>query len=321
MEIVHQGRVLHQVRASPSSLATKLRRRHPDSGDRAPSGRLGSKHDLDIPAEVQQGELLLRGRRPDSVARHMRALVVTSNPATAASEPETPAAALSDLGCEVVAVGYDVDQLPEDIELQRPSVVVVDAGAHLEVGRAAIRRVREVGLAGRRSGSAVRRGVPPGRPGSRGGRRRLRAVAGRGARALRAHPPARLADVVVPRRRAHQDRGSGHRRGRGRGGLPRPRAEAAAPGVPAAEVPGRAAGPRVQPRAAAVPRLGLSLRGRHAHRRHPRPPPARQAGPRQRDDRDRAPRRLQAARARPARPPEPPAQHRPPRLASGRGIR
>ena len=75
----------------------------------------------------------------------MRALVVTSNPATAASEPESPAAALSDLGCEVVAVGYDVDQLPEDIELQRPSVVVVDAGAHLEVGRAAIRRVREVG--------------------------------------------------------------------------------------------------------------------------------------------------------------------------------
>ena len=75
----------------------------------------------------------------------MRALVVTSNPATAAAEPDTPAAALSDLGCEVLAVGYDVDQLPEDIELQRPSVVVVDAGAHLEVGRAAIRRVREVG--------------------------------------------------------------------------------------------------------------------------------------------------------------------------------
>src|SRR5580692_11451243 len=75
----------------------------------------------------------------------MRALVVTSNPATAASEPDSPAAALNDLGCEVVAVGYDVDQLPEDIELARPSVVVVDAGAHLEVGRAAIRRMREVG--------------------------------------------------------------------------------------------------------------------------------------------------------------------------------
>jgi DNA-binding response OmpR family regulator len=72
-------------------------------------------------------------------------LVVTSNPTTAAAEPDSPAAALSDLGCEIVAVGYDIDQLPEDIELQRPSVVVVDAGAHLEVGRAAIRRVREVG--------------------------------------------------------------------------------------------------------------------------------------------------------------------------------
>jgi DNA-binding response OmpR family regulator len=43
-----------------------------------------------------------------------------------------------------VAVGFDVDSLPEDIEQQRPSVVVVDAGAHLEVGRASIRRVREV---------------------------------------------------------------------------------------------------------------------------------------------------------------------------------
>src|ERR1700755_1576672 len=75
----------------------------------------------------------------------MRALVVTSNPGTAVSEPDSPASALNELGCEVVAVGYDVDQLPEDIELTRPSVVVVDAGAHLEVGRAAIRRVREVG--------------------------------------------------------------------------------------------------------------------------------------------------------------------------------
>ena len=75
----------------------------------------------------------------------MRALVVTSNPATTMSDPDSPAGALSDLGCDVVAVGYDVDSLPEDIELKRPSVVVVDAGAHLEVGRAAIRRMREVG--------------------------------------------------------------------------------------------------------------------------------------------------------------------------------
>jgi len=74
----------------------------------------------------------------------VRALVVTGQPKTATSEPESPAAALAELGCEVVAVGYDVDELPADIEKRRPAVVVVDAGAHLEVGRAAVRRVREV---------------------------------------------------------------------------------------------------------------------------------------------------------------------------------
>src|SRR2546423_552230 len=68
----------------------------------------------------------------------MRALVVTSNPATAVSEPDSPASALNDLGCEIVAVGYDIDQLPEDIELSRPSVVVVDAvrGSGVPVARA-----------------------------------------------------------------------------------------------------------------------------------------------------------------------------------------
>jgi two-component system, OmpR family, alkaline phosphatase synthesis response regulator PhoP len=75
----------------------------------------------------------------------MRALVVTSNPDAALSNPSSPAGALRDLGCEVLTVGYDIDSLPEDIEVRRPSVAVVDAGAHLEVGRAAIRRMREIG--------------------------------------------------------------------------------------------------------------------------------------------------------------------------------
>ncbi len=74
----------------------------------------------------------------------MRAVVVTSNPATTLSDPTSPAGVLNDLGCDVVAIGFDVDTLPEDIELKRPSVVIVDAGAHLEVGRASIRRIREV---------------------------------------------------------------------------------------------------------------------------------------------------------------------------------
>src|SRR2546423_14642998 len=74
----------------------------------------------------------------------MRAVVVMSKPAAGASEPDSPAAALRELGCDVVPVGYDLDDLPDDIEQRRPSVVVIDAGAHLEVGRAAVKRVRQV---------------------------------------------------------------------------------------------------------------------------------------------------------------------------------
>jgi two-component system alkaline phosphatase synthesis response regulator PhoP len=74
----------------------------------------------------------------------MRAVVVMSKPAAGASEPDSPAAALRELGCDVVPVGYDLDDLPDDIEHSRPSVVVIDAGAHLEVGRAAVKRVRQV---------------------------------------------------------------------------------------------------------------------------------------------------------------------------------
>jgi DNA-binding response OmpR family regulator len=74
----------------------------------------------------------------------MRALVVTSKPATAVQDADGPAAALNELGCSVVAAGYDLDDLPDDIEHPRQSVVVVDAGAYLEVGRAAVKKVRQV---------------------------------------------------------------------------------------------------------------------------------------------------------------------------------
>jgi two-component system alkaline phosphatase synthesis response regulator PhoP len=74
----------------------------------------------------------------------MRALVVTSKPQLGTSEPDSPAAVLRDLGCEVVSVGYDMDDLPDDIEHVRPSVVVVDAGPHLEVGRAVVRHAKQV---------------------------------------------------------------------------------------------------------------------------------------------------------------------------------
>jgi two-component system, OmpR family, alkaline phosphatase synthesis response regulator PhoP len=74
----------------------------------------------------------------------MRAVVVMSKPQAPTFEPESPAGALRELGCDIVPVGYDLDDLPEDVEQARPSVVVVDAGPHLEVGRAAVKRVRQV---------------------------------------------------------------------------------------------------------------------------------------------------------------------------------
>jgi len=67
-----------------------------------------------------------------------------SRPDAPTSEPDSPAEALRELGCDVVPVGYDLDDLPDDIEQVRPSVVVIDAGAHLEVGRAVVKKMRQV---------------------------------------------------------------------------------------------------------------------------------------------------------------------------------
>lgn len=74
----------------------------------------------------------------------MRAVVITSKPSATLNEPESPAAHLRDLGCDVVPAGYDLDDLPDDIDHARPTVVVIDAGPHLEVGKAALRRVRQI---------------------------------------------------------------------------------------------------------------------------------------------------------------------------------
>jgi DNA-binding response OmpR family regulator len=74
----------------------------------------------------------------------MRSLVVTARPKLGASEPDSAASALRELGCEVVVVGYDLDELPDSIEVIRPGVVVVDAGAHLEVGRAVVKRAKQL---------------------------------------------------------------------------------------------------------------------------------------------------------------------------------
>jgi two-component system alkaline phosphatase synthesis response regulator PhoP len=74
----------------------------------------------------------------------MRAVVVMSRPQVGAAEVDSPAAALRELGCEVVPVGYDMDDLPDDLEHIRPAVVVVDAGPYLEVGRAVVKHAKQI---------------------------------------------------------------------------------------------------------------------------------------------------------------------------------
>src|SRR5208283_1052389 len=74
----------------------------------------------------------------------MRAVVVMSRPQVGAAEVDSPAAALRELGCEVVPVGYDLDDLPDDLEHIRPAVVVVDAGPYLEVGRAVVKHAKQI---------------------------------------------------------------------------------------------------------------------------------------------------------------------------------
>ena len=97
-------------------------------------------------------------------------------------------------------------------------------------------------------------------------------------------------------RRGHQDRRSRHRHRRLRGPHRRAPHRSDPPGVRAAAIPRPAPRPRVHAPGAAGARVGVPVRGRHAHRGYPCTTRAQQAGRGRRIDRDRAQRRLQAAR-------------------------
>src|SRR6185437_8196288 len=72
----------------------------------------------------------------------MKVLLVTQSPDRAASEPESPAAALRDLGCDVRAIGFDLG-LDEDNLVKEPvQIVVVDARERLETGYACLKALR-----------------------------------------------------------------------------------------------------------------------------------------------------------------------------------
>lgn len=70
-----------------------------------------------------------------------RAIVVTLDPGRSQSRAESPATLLKALGHDVTAVGYDLAELEG-----RPAaadVAIIEAGEHLEIGRHAIRRLRQ----------------------------------------------------------------------------------------------------------------------------------------------------------------------------------
>ena len=72
----------------------------------------------------------------------MRAIVVTLDPGLSAARGDSAAAVIRSLGHDVVVVGYDLTEIRE--RGLRADVLIVEAGAHLEIGRDAIKRLRAV---------------------------------------------------------------------------------------------------------------------------------------------------------------------------------
>jgi DNA-binding response OmpR family regulator len=75
------------------------------------------------------------------VGSGLRVMVVTLDPARSASRSDSPAALLRGLGHDVNVVGYDLAEL--DPHAAVADVAVVEAGEHLEIGRHAIRHLRQ----------------------------------------------------------------------------------------------------------------------------------------------------------------------------------
>ena len=75
------------------------------------------------------------------VGTGLRAIVVTLDPGRSQARPESPASMLRSLGHDVTVVGYDLAEL--DSLSGVADVAVVEAGEHLEIGRHAIKRLRQ----------------------------------------------------------------------------------------------------------------------------------------------------------------------------------
>lgn len=71
----------------------------------------------------------------------LRAIVVTLDPGRGQTRAESPATLLKALGHEVTTIGYDLAEL--ESRPMAADVAIVEAGEHLEIGRHAIKRLRQ----------------------------------------------------------------------------------------------------------------------------------------------------------------------------------
>jgi DNA-binding response OmpR family regulator len=79
----------------------------------------------------------------------MKVLLVTQSPEQAASEPESPAAALRDLGCDVRAVNFELtgaeQGVDEDNLAKEPvQVLIIDARERLETAYSCLKTLRDL---------------------------------------------------------------------------------------------------------------------------------------------------------------------------------
>jgi DNA-binding response OmpR family regulator len=74
----------------------------------------------------------------------MKVLLVTQSPEQAASEPESPAQALRDLGCDVRAFSFDLGLDEDDLAKDPPSVLLMDARERLETAYACLKTLRDL---------------------------------------------------------------------------------------------------------------------------------------------------------------------------------
>ena len=74
----------------------------------------------------------------------MKVLLVTQTPERSASEPESPAQALRDLGCDVRTFGFDLGLDEDDLAKDPPQVLLMDARERLETAYSCLKTLREL---------------------------------------------------------------------------------------------------------------------------------------------------------------------------------